>query len=97
MRYEVRLYRGASFDLWLCLALEVSRSGFHAWLTQPRSQHAKADAAIALRWSRLIGQFDGRVKLGSGCRQAASLCATPSPYASSGVLPPNVEWGRRVL
>jgi putative transposase len=32
---------------WLCSALEVSRSGFHAWLARPRSQHAQTDEAIA--------------------------------------------------
>jgi len=32
---------------WLCSALEVSRSGFHAWLIRPRSQHSKTDEAIA--------------------------------------------------
>ena len=32
---------------WLCSALEVSRSGFHAWLTRPRSQHSKTDEAIS--------------------------------------------------
>ena len=50
-----------------------------------------------LRWSPLVGQFGDRVKLGSGCRQAASLSAVLIPYASSGVCPPRVEWGRRVL
>jgi len=44
-----------------------------------------------LRWSRLVGQFGGRVKLGSGCCQAASLSITLAPYASSGVRPANVE------
>ena len=44
-----------------------------------------------LRWSRPVGQFSGRVKLGSGCRQAASLSVTLAPYASSGVRPANVE------
>ena len=54
-------------------------------------------AIVGLRWSRPFGQFGGRVKLGSGCRQAASLSIAPVPYASSGVRPPNVECGRRVL
>ncbi len=44
-----------------------------------------------LRWSRPVGQFSGRVKLGPGCRQAASLSVTLAPYASSGVRPANVE------
>jgi hypothetical protein len=46
---------------------------------------------------RLVGQFGGRVKLGSGCCQAASFSATSISYASLGVRPPSVEWGRRVL
>ena len=45
----------------------------------------------AVRWSRPVGQFNGRVKLGSGYCQAASLSITPAPYASSGVRPANVE------
>jgi len=43
-----------------------------------------------LRWSPVAGQFGGRVKLGSGCRQAARLSSRPSPYASSGVRPASI-------
>lgn len=32
---------------WMCSALEVSRSGFHAWLTRAPSARALADAALA--------------------------------------------------
>jgi len=38
-----------------------------------------------LRWSRIVGQFDGPVKLGSGCRQAANFSMPEAQYASSGV------------
>ena len=31
---------------WMCSALEVSRSGFHAWLTRALSARALADAAL---------------------------------------------------
>lgn len=31
---------------WMCSALEVSRSGFHAWLTRAPSARALADAAL---------------------------------------------------
>ena len=32
---------------WLCEALDVSRSGFHAWLTRPISAHAIADERLS--------------------------------------------------
>lgn len=59
----------------------------------------------AMRWSRPFGQLCGRDKLGSGCCQAASFsvsvpsaaCVPLVLYASSGVRPARVEWGRRVL
>jgi hypothetical protein len=50
-----------------------------------------------VRWSLSVGQFGGWVKLGSGCCQAASLSSPVAPYASSGVCPASVEWGRRAL
>ena len=31
---------------WLCAALEVSRSGFHAWLTRPASRRAREDEEL---------------------------------------------------
>lgn len=31
---------------WLCEALGVSRSGFHAWLHRSASQHARYDEAL---------------------------------------------------
>jgi hypothetical protein len=52
---------------------------------------------LELRWSPVVGQFGGGVKLGPGCRQAANLSSRPCPYASSGVRPARVEWGRRTL
>ena len=44
-----------------------------------------------LRWSRLVGQFGGVAKLGSGCCQAANLSLSGVLYASSGVHPARVE------
>lgn len=34
---------------WICSALDVSRSGFHAWLTRRASRQAQDDAAILTR------------------------------------------------
>jgi putative transposase len=31
---------------WMCAALDVSRSGFHAWLTRPQSQRDRDDEVI---------------------------------------------------
>lgn len=31
---------------WMCEILDVSRSGFHAWLTRPASEHASLDATL---------------------------------------------------
>ena len=31
---------------WLCKALDVSRSGFHAWLNRPRSKRALEDESL---------------------------------------------------
>ena len=34
---------------WLCEALGVSRGGFYAWLTRPRSQHSRSDEELGTR------------------------------------------------
>ena len=43
----VAKYRGAWPVLMMCEALDVSRSGFYAWLTRPRSQHSLDDDVLA--------------------------------------------------
>src|ERR1700731_4499543 len=55
------------------------------------------DRLGGLRWTHSVGQFGGMDKLGSGCCQAANLSLSVAPYASSGVRPASVEWGRRAL
>ena len=40
-------HRGIWPAAWLCGALGVSRGGFHAWLTRPRSRRALSDEALA--------------------------------------------------
>ena len=42
----VAKHRGTWPVRWLCEALGVSRSGFHGWLTRPRSARALADDAL---------------------------------------------------
>ena len=55
------------------------------------------EATTSMRWPPPVGQFGGLDKLGSGCRQAASLSVSGAQYASSGVRPASVECGRRAL
>jgi len=40
-------HRGIWPVSWMCEALGVSRSGFHAWLTRPPSVRARSDAILA--------------------------------------------------
>ena len=42
-------HRGVWPVRWLCEALGVSRSGFHAWLSRPRSARARADETLSGR------------------------------------------------
>ena len=34
---------------WMCEALGVSRGGFYAWLTRPRSQRSRSDEELGAR------------------------------------------------
>jgi putative transposase len=43
----VARHRGAWPVVMICEALDVSRSGFYAWLTRPRSQHSLDDEVLA--------------------------------------------------
>jgi putative transposase len=42
-------HRGIWPAVWLCEALGVSRSGFHAWLTRPRSARSRSDEALVAK------------------------------------------------
>ena len=42
-------HRGIWPVSWMCGALGVSRSGFHAWLTRPPRARAKSDEALGAR------------------------------------------------
>ena len=45
----VAKHRGIWPAGWLCEALGVSRGGFHAWLTRPRSARSRSDEAVAAK------------------------------------------------
>jgi putative transposase len=42
-------HRGIWAVDWMCEALGVSRGGFYAWLTRPRSQHSCDDEDLGVR------------------------------------------------
>ena len=42
-------HRGIWPAAWLCEALGVSRSGFHAWLTRPPSARSRSDEALVAK------------------------------------------------
>ena len=49
-------HRGIWPVAWLCAALGVSRSGFHAWLGRPPSQRSRRDAELGAKvWASFIG------------------------------------------
>ena len=52
-------HRGIWAVDWMCEALGVSRGGFYAWLTRPRSQRSRSDkelgAKVRASFQRAIG------------------------------------------
>ena len=56
-------HRGSWPTAWLCEALGVSRGGFYAWLTRPRSQRARRDEVLGAKvwWaSPFSDHFEGQ-------------------------------------
>ena len=45
----IATHRGIWPTEWLCEALGVSRGGFYAWLTRPRSQRARRDEVLGAK------------------------------------------------
>lgn len=51
-------YRGVWPVSWLCVALQVTCSGFYAWLKRPRSARAHADATLSAAIQRSFSDSD---------------------------------------
>ena len=53
MRFAfIAKHRGIWPVAWLCEALDVSRSGFHAWLTRSPSDRSRHDESLVARIER---------------------------------------------
>jgi hypothetical protein len=88
----------AALSTHLCIGMIYGMSVFWLPLTHVVGVACPAGSGLLhVRWSHLVGQFGGRAKLGSGFFQAASRSVVLAAYASSGVLPARVEWGRPPL
>ena len=72
-------HRGIWPTAWLCEALGVSRGGFYAWLTRPRS----ASALVATRcWAPRSGQASCRVT-GPTARDASGTTCWPREWRAA--------------
>ena len=47
-------HRGIWPVLWMCEALGVSRGGFYAWVTRPRSRRSRADEELGAKVRRQL-------------------------------------------
>ena len=52
-------HRGIWLAGWMCGALGVSRGGFYAWLTRPRSYRSHSDEELA---SKVRASFIGKLQ-----------------------------------
>ena len=52
---------------WLCGALGVSRGGFYAWLTRPRSQRSRSDEELGAKVRSSFLASDRTYKDPGGC------------------------------
>lgn len=82
MRFTfIAKHRGIWPVAWLCEALDVSRSGFHAWLNRSPSRRARDDEEIG-NWfgsdlwcqACLAGRAGGRHRLRPASHRAADAC-----------------------
>ena len=75
---------------WLCEALGVSRGGFYAWLTRPRSQRSRSDEELGakVRASFLAQRSDLRRQAGvarpAGGRRVVRIASDRAIDAAAG-------------
>ena len=67
---------------WLCGALGVSRGGFYAWLTRPRSQRSRSDEEIGAKVRSSFLAATGPMAPG-GCGVILPLKACRADYTGS--------------
>ena len=77
----VAKHRGVWPVRWLCEALRVARSGFHAWPFRPPSARAVAEEALTARVRPVFGS--DRPTAPGGCGMTCSLEAHPAACITS--------------
>ena len=85
-------HRGIWPAEWLCQALGVSRGGFYAWLTRPRSERSRNDEEIGAKVRASFLSSDrtyraggsGAICLRKGVIRAAPDRAIDAPASASG-------------
>ena len=90
----VAKYRGAWPVLMMCEALDVSRSGFHAWLSRPRSQHSLDDDVLAEQARQSFLNSDrtyGARRVWRGARSSAAIAPNILDREFTAVAP-NQKW-----
>ena len=70
-------HRGIWPAEWMCGALGVSRGGFYAWLTRPRSVRSRADEELGAKVRASFLASDG------GCGAISWLKASPAAFTRS--------------
>ena len=102
-------HRGIWPVLWMCEALGVSRGGFYAWLTRPRSQRSRDDEELGAKvrasflgsdrtyGARRVwkGPFNRRCVLRLASDRAIDAAAGPQSTSTPRRLPPDLGSGRR--
>jgi putative transposase len=72
----------------MCEVLEVSRSGFYAWLTRAKSDRVKEDAELAEVIKKIHDDHEGRLGIDRLVAELAKLGRRHSPSASAALSAP---------